>query len=67
MHIDSLLRGELTEQQNYDQACRIRDDRKSKASGGAREMARWRWDKPALEATVEFWQEQLKLTLDIAS
>ncbi|EDA5631119.1 DNA-binding protein [Salmonella enterica subsp. enterica] len=66
LHIDSLLRGELTEQQKYEQACRIRDDRKSKASNGAREMARWRWDKPVIEANVEFWREQLQLTLDIA-
>ncbi|GAB0460404.1 KilA-N domain-containing protein [Escherichia coli] len=66
LHIDSLLRGELTEQQKYEQACRIRDDRKSKASNGAREMARWRWDKPVIEANVEYWREQLQLTLDIA-
>lgn len=66
LHIDSLLRGELTEQQKFEQACRIHDDRKSKASNGAREMARWRWDKPAIEANVEFWREQLQLTLDIA-
>lgn len=66
LHIDSLLRGELTEQQKYEQACRIRDDRKSKASNGAREMARWRWDKPVIEANVEYWREQLQLTLDMA-
>lgn len=66
LHIDSLLRGELTEHQKYEQACRIRDDRKSKASNGAREMARWRWDKPVIEANVEYWREQLQLTLDIA-
>lgn len=66
LHIDGLLRGELTEQQKYEQACRIRDDRKSKASNGAREMARWRWDKPVIEANVEYWREQLQLTLDIA-
>ncbi|ELY2796589.1 KilA-N domain-containing protein [Cronobacter dublinensis] len=66
LHIDSLLRGELTEQQKFEQACRIRDDRQSKASNGAREMARWRWDKPGIEANVEFWREQLQLTLDIA-
>ena len=60
------LHPKLTEQQKYEQACRIRDDRKSKASNGAREMARWRWDKPVIEANVEYWREQLQLTLDIA-
>ncbi|WP_404853731.1 KilA-N domain-containing protein [Escherichia coli] len=38
LHIDSLLRGELTEQQKYEQACRIRDDRKSKPAMG---QERW--------------------------
>ena len=38
LHIDSLLRGELTEQQKYEQACHIRDDRKSKARMG---QERW--------------------------
>lgn len=67
LHIDSLLRGELTEQQKFEQACQIRDARKQKVSAGASEMARWRWDKPAIEANVEYWREQLQLTLDIAS
>lgn len=66
LHIDSLLRGELSEQQRFEQSCRIRDDRKSKASKGAREMARWRWDKPELDAHVDYWRNQLQLILDIA-
>ncbi|MDI9222131.1 hypothetical protein QMZ30_14595 [Pantoea sp. EA-12] len=56
----------MSEQQRFEQACRIRDDRKSKASKGAREMARWRWDKPELNASVDYWRDQLQLTLDIA-
>jgi len=66
LHIDSLLRGELTEHQQFNKACKIFEDRKAKASLGASEMAKWRWDKPKVVANVEYWREKLQLTLDIA-
>ena len=66
LHIDSLLRGELTEHQQFNKACKIFDDRKAKASLGASEMAKWRWDKPKVVVNVEYWREKLQLTLDIA-
>lgn len=66
LHIDSLLRGELTEQQQFNKACKIFDDRKAKAGQSASEMAKWRWDKPKVVANVDYWREKLQMTLDIA-
>lgn len=65
LHIDALLRGELTEKQQFDRACRQLDDRRDLASVSARELARWRWDKSSLEHEVDHWREQLQLTLGL--
>lgn len=63
MRIDALLHGDLTARQRFDQACQLLDDRRELASSGARELARWRWDKPSLEHEVDHWRHQLQMTL----
>lgn len=65
LHIDALLRGELNEKQQFERACRRYDTRRDVASASAREMARWRWEKPALQHDVAHWREQLQMTLGL--
>ncbi|MFC0666251.1 KilA-N domain-containing protein [Azotobacter chroococcum] len=63
LHIDALLRGELTEKQQFDRACKALSDGQSMASLNAKELAKWRWRKPGLEHEVDHWRHQLQLTL----
>lgn len=63
LHIDALLRGELTEKQQFDRACKALSDGQSMASLNAKELAKWRWKKPGLEHEVDHWRHQLQLTL----
>ncbi|MFO3675804.1 KilA-N domain-containing protein [Pseudomonas protegens] len=65
LHIDALLRGELNEKQHFDRACRLLDDAKQVASLSGRELALWRSKKPGLEYQVEYWRDQLQLTLGL--
>lgn len=65
LHIDALLRGELTEKQQFDQACKRLADAQQRASMGASEMAKFRWRKPRLVRDVEHWREQLQMTLGL--
>lgn len=65
LHIDALLRGELNEKQEFDKACRALNDAKAVASLSGRELARWRNKKPTLTHQVEYWREQLQLTLGL--
>lgn len=65
LHIDALLRGELNEKQQFDRACRVLDDAKAVASLSGRELARWRNKKPGLEHQVEYWRDQLQMTLGL--
>ncbi|QHG64360.1 KilA-N domain-containing protein [Pseudomonas putida] len=65
LHIDALLRGELNEKQQFDRACRALDDGQQVASLSGRELARWKGRKPALIHQVEYWREQLQMTLGI--
>lgn len=65
LHIDALLRGELDEKQQFDRACKKLADAREMASIGGRELAGWRWRKPALEEEVEHWRYQLQLTLGL--
>lgn len=63
LHIDALLRGELTEKQRFDQACKRLDDGKKVASKNGRELAIWKRQKPPLEREVEYRREQLQMIL----
>lgn len=65
LHIDALLRGELNEKQQFDRACRTLDDGQQIASLSGRELARWKGRKPALIHQVEYWREQLQMTLGL--
>ncbi|MEE9944088.1 MAG: KilA-N domain-containing protein [Pseudomonas asiatica] len=65
LHIDALLRGELNEKQQFDRACRALDDGQQVASLSGRELARWKGRKPALVHQVEYWREQLQMTLGL--
>lgn len=65
LHIDALLRGELNERQQFDRACRLYSDAKEMASASGRQLARWRIAKPGLEHQVEFWRDQLQMTLGL--
>jgi len=65
LHIDSLLRGELTEKQHFDRACKALEDASSIASISGKELARFRHRKPVLERDVEHWREQLQMTLGL--
>jgi len=65
LHIDALLRGELTETQQFDRACKALSEASYVASLGGSELAKFRWRKPVLIAQVEHWREQLQLTLGL--
>lgn len=65
LHIDALLRGELDEKQQFDQACKRLTDAQHVASLSGKELAAWRWKKPDLENQVEHWKHQLQLTLGL--
>ncbi|QGW23071.1 DNA-binding protein [Stutzerimonas degradans] len=65
LHIDALLRGELTEKQQFDRACKALTDASDIASLSGSELAKFRWRKPGLIAQVEHWREQLQLTLGL--
>ena len=65
LHIDALLRGELNEKQQFDRACKALTDAKGIASMSGRELARWRIKKPSLEHQVDYWRDQLQLTLGL--
>lgn len=65
LHIDALLRGELTEKKELDRACRALDDGRKAASASGRALAQWKMRKPALEYEVDHWRHQLQLTLGL--
>ncbi|MCG7598867.1 KilA-N domain-containing protein [Halomonas sp. McH1-25] len=63
MQIDALLRGEVGVRQRYEEACQALDDQNERGSMAGRELASHRWSKPPLEARVEYWRDQLQMTL----
>lgn len=65
LHIDALLRGELNEKQQFDRACRALSDGQQIASLSGRQLAQWKGRKPALEHQVDYWREQLQMTLGL--
>lgn len=65
LHIDALLRGELNEKQQFDRACKALQDQNERGSFAGRELAKHRWKKPPLEAQVEYWRDQLQMTLGL--
>lgn len=65
MQIDSILHGDLGAKERFENACKVFDQRKDLASLQGKGLAAWRWQKPALEGRVEYWREQLQLTLTL--
>lgn len=65
LHIDALLRGELTEKQIFDAACRAYDDAQSVASLSGRHLSLWRKQKPRLVSAIEVSRERLQMTLGL--
>ena len=65
LHIDALLRGELNEKQQFDRACKTLGDAQAIASHSGKELAKFRWKKPGLIHQVEYWRDQLQLTLGL--
>lgn len=65
LHIDALLRGELNEKQQFDRACKALDDAQQVASLSGKQLAKFRWKKPVLQHQVEYWRDQLQLTLGL--
>ncbi|WP_025110071.1 KilA-N domain-containing protein [Pseudomonas sp. H1h] len=65
LHIDALLRGEMNEKQQFDRACKKLGDAQAVASLSGKELAKFRWQKPGLIHDVEYWRDQLQLTLGL--
>lgn len=65
LHIDALLRGELTEKQAFDQACKRLEDGRQLASLHGRGLAEWKGKKPALEHRVDEMRDRLQMVLGL--
>ncbi|CAI8712598.1 KilA-N domain-containing protein [Pseudomonas sp. IT-P291] len=65
LHIDALLRGEMDEKQQFDRACEMLGEAQAVASLSGKELAKFRWKKPRLVHQVEYWRDQLQLTLGL--
>ncbi|SEN64738.1 KilA-N domain-containing protein [Halomonas caseinilytica] len=63
MQIDALLRGDVSVRQRFEEACAQLEDRRSLASEQGRGLAQWRHEKESLERRVEYWRDQLQMTL----
>lgn len=63
LHIDALLRGEHTERQQFDRACKALAAGQQWAGLSGKQLAKWRWSKQGLEQQVEHWRAQLQMTL----
>lgn len=65
LHIDALLRGEMSEKQQFNRACKLLSDAQQVASISGRKLAQWRLQKPLLIHEVEHWKQQLQMTLGL--
>lgn len=65
LHIDALLHGDLNEKQQFERACKTLGDAQKVASLSGKELAKFRWKKPGLVHQVEYWRDQLQLTLGL--
>lgn len=66
LHIDALLRGELTEKQQFEQACKLLGDGQNLASLHGKGLADWRSKKPLLERNMGEARDRLQLVLGLA-
>jgi len=65
LQINNLLRGEVSVQRRFDEACKALSVRRDLASEQGRGLAQWRQEKPPLEERVEYWRRELQLTLPL--
>jgi len=65
LHIDALLRGELTEKQQFDQACKQLEDGRQLASLHGKGLAEWKNRKPMLEHRVDEMRDRLQMVLGL--
>lgn len=65
LHIDALLRGELSDYQQFENARKALSDQNERGSFAGRELAKHRWTKPPLEAQLEYWRDQIQLKLGL--
>lgn len=65
LKIEAILHGGMSAREQLDRACKALDDRKSQASQDGKGLSSWRWDKPPLEQSVEYWLGQVQLTLGL--
>lgn len=65
LHIDSLLREELSAQQHYDLAVIALEKQKERGSLAGRELAMHRYRKPPLQQRARFWKEYLQMPLPL--
>ena len=63
LHIDAVLRGSGNALQEYERAHKALETRKEEASEQGRGLAQWRHHKEPLHQQVEYWREQLQMTL----
>lgn len=65
LHIDALLRGELSERQQFDQACKMLEDGRQLASLHGRGLVEWKFKKPALVHRVDEMRDRLQMVLGL--
>ncbi|MFL1549769.1 KilA-N domain-containing protein [Pseudomonas sp. D47] len=65
LHIDALLRGELSEKQLFDQACKQLEDGRQLASLHGKGLANWKCKKPSLEHRVDEMRDRLQMVLGL--
>lgn len=65
LQINNLLRGEVSVQRRFDEACKALSVRRDLASEQGRGLAQWRQEKPPLEERAEYWRRELQLTLPL--
>jgi len=65
LQIDSILHGEVDISKRYESARVALEQGKAVASLSGKELSSWRWAKPALEHSVEYWRSQMQLTLKL--
>ena len=63
LHIDAVLRGSGDALQEYERAHKALESRKELASEQGRGLAQWRHQKEPFQQQVEYWREQLQMTL----
>ncbi|MBW5801191.1 KilA-N domain-containing protein [Halomonas elongata] len=63
MQIDALLRGKPDAWRHLEIAEKRLEEQSQRGSNAGRELARHRWKKPPMVAEVEYWRDQLQMTL----